>query len=119
DRSWPARWPFVRGTTLNEPAGGHLHPQPSWCAAPPGRFDRLADCGYPRRLSSEPVRTRCVATEGKDVTSNEPGLAGQRAAEPHVGGNYDFIIVANRLPVDRVTEPDGTSHWRRSPGGLV
>jgi alpha,alpha-trehalose-phosphate synthase [UDP-forming] len=50
--------------------------------------------------------------EGKHVTSNGPGKAGQR-------GGYDFIIVANRLPVDRVTEPDGSSHWRRSPGGLV
>ncbi|MEO9238253.1 MAG: trehalose-6-phosphate synthase, partial [Jatrophihabitantaceae bacterium] len=28
-------------------------------------------------------------------------------------------MVANRLPVDRVTEPDGRSVWRRSPGGLV
>jgi len=27
--------------------------------------------------------------------------------------------VANRLPVDRVTEPDGGTSWRRSPGGLV
>ena len=31
----------------------------------------------------------------------------------------DFIAVSNRLPVDRVIEPDGTPHWRRSPGGLV
>ncbi|HEU5270289.1 MAG TPA: trehalose-6-phosphate synthase, partial [Jatrophihabitans sp.] len=51
------------------------------------------------------------------MTSNGPGPAGQREARP--AGEYDFIIVANRLPVDRVTEPDGTSHWRRSPGGLV
>ena len=29
------------------------------------------------------------------------------------------MIVANRLPVDRVTLPDGTTDWRRSPGGLV
>jgi trehalose 6-phosphate synthase len=29
------------------------------------------------------------------------------------------VIVANRLPVDRVTLPDGESQWRRSPGGLV
>ncbi len=34
-------------------------------------------------------------------------------------GKYDFVIVANRLPVDRVTESDGSSGWRRSPGGLV
>jgi trehalose 6-phosphate synthase len=31
----------------------------------------------------------------------------------------DLVIVANRLPVDRVTLPDGTPGWRRSPGGLV
>ncbi|MFZ5871578.1 MAG: alpha,alpha-trehalose-phosphate synthase (UDP-forming) [Actinomycetota bacterium] len=31
----------------------------------------------------------------------------------------DFVVVANRLPVDRVTEPDGSTTWRRSPGGLV
>jgi trehalose 6-phosphate synthase len=31
----------------------------------------------------------------------------------------DLVIVANRLPVDRVTLPDGTTGWRRSPGGLV
>jgi trehalose 6-phosphate synthase len=31
----------------------------------------------------------------------------------------DLVIVANRLPVDRVVHPDGSSDWRRSPGGLV
>ncbi len=31
----------------------------------------------------------------------------------------DLVIVANRLPVDRVTNSDGTAGWRRSPGGLV
>ncbi|GGL95338.1 alpha,alpha-trehalose-phosphate synthase (UDP-forming) [Glutamicibacter protophormiae] len=31
----------------------------------------------------------------------------------------DFVVVANRLPVDRVTNPDGTQGFRRSPGGLV
>ncbi len=34
-------------------------------------------------------------------------------------GSADLVIVANRLPVDRVTLPDGTAGWRRSPGGLV
>jgi alpha,alpha-trehalose-phosphate synthase [UDP-forming] len=34
-------------------------------------------------------------------------------------GDYEFVIVANRLPVDRVTEEDGSTSWRRSPGGLV
>jgi trehalose 6-phosphate synthase len=31
----------------------------------------------------------------------------------------DLVIVANRLPVDRVTLSDGSTTWRRSPGGLV
>jgi trehalose 6-phosphate synthase len=31
----------------------------------------------------------------------------------------DLVIVANRLPVDRVVSPDGSVDWRRSPGGLV
>jgi trehalose 6-phosphate synthase len=29
------------------------------------------------------------------------------------------VVVANRLPVDQVTEPDGTTRYQRSPGGLV
>ncbi|WP_433955592.1 alpha,alpha-trehalose-phosphate synthase (UDP-forming) [Janibacter indicus] len=32
---------------------------------------------------------------------------------------YDLVIAANRLPVDRVVAPDGSSQWHRSPGGLV
>ncbi|MBU2076209.1 MAG: trehalose-6-phosphate synthase [Actinobacteria bacterium] len=35
------------------------------------------------------------------------------------GVSYDLVIVANRLPVDRVELPDGTKGWRTSPGGLV
>ena len=31
----------------------------------------------------------------------------------------DFVVVANRLPVDRVVNDDGSVDWRRSPGGLV
>ncbi|MFP5283779.1 MAG: trehalose-6-phosphate synthase, partial [Actinomycetes bacterium] len=30
-----------------------------------------------------------------------------------------FVVVANRLPVDRIELPDGTVDWRTSPGGLV
>lgn len=31
----------------------------------------------------------------------------------------EFVVIANRLPVDRITGPDGTVMWRKSPGGLV
>jgi trehalose 6-phosphate synthase len=34
-------------------------------------------------------------------------------------GDFEFIVVSNRLPVDRVTDDQGNSSWRRSPGGLV
>ncbi|MFS3126861.1 alpha,alpha-trehalose-phosphate synthase (UDP-forming) [Nocardioides sp. Bht2] len=36
-----------------------------------------------------------------------------------VPGHANLVIVANRLPVDQVTAPDGSLTWRRSPGGLV
>lgn len=32
---------------------------------------------------------------------------------------YQFVVVANRLPVDLTVAPDGTPRWQRSPGGLV
>ena len=31
----------------------------------------------------------------------------------------DFVVVANRLPVDMERLPDGTQRWKASPGGLV
>jgi trehalose 6-phosphate synthase len=34
-------------------------------------------------------------------------------------GNSDFVVVANRLPVDLERLADGTTTWKRSPGGLV
>jgi trehalose 6-phosphate synthase len=36
-----------------------------------------------------------------------------------VTDSANLVIVANRLPVDRVEGPDGSVEWRRSPGGLV
>ena len=32
---------------------------------------------------------------------------------------YDFVVVSNRLPVDRVVDADGIDAWAPSPGGLV
>lgn len=34
-------------------------------------------------------------------------------------GESDFVVVANRLPIDMRRLPDGTTTWQRSPGGLV
>lgn len=34
-------------------------------------------------------------------------------------GTSDFVVVANRLPVDLEHLPDGSHRWKQSPGGLV
>ncbi len=44
-------------------------------------------------------------------------LAGQGALR--AAGEYDFVVAACRLPVDRVDGRDGDAEWRPSPGGLV
>ncbi|MFT4124031.1 MAG: trehalose-6-phosphate synthase [Microbacteriaceae bacterium] len=34
-------------------------------------------------------------------------------------GDYAFVVVSNRLPVDRSVDADGVEGWQPSPGGLV
>ena len=34
-------------------------------------------------------------------------------------GRFRFVVVSNRLPVDRVVAEDGSASWKQSPGGLV
>ena len=34
-------------------------------------------------------------------------------------GEFDFVVVANRLPVDIQYQDDGSFTWQQSPGGLV
>src|SRR6478752_7005186 len=36
-----------------------------------------------------------------------------------VDETYSFVVVSNRLPVDRVVDEDGAERWNQSPGGLV
>src|SRR3979490_365644 len=47
--------------------------------------------------------------------------AGQDAGAANSVGSRDsdFVVVANRLPVDLERLPDGSTTWKRSPGGLV
>jgi trehalose 6-phosphate synthase len=59
--------------------------------------------GEPARLTGRD--TGAAAAEH----GNHGGTAGQRA----------FVVVASRLPVDRVEGPQGEATWRPSPGGLV
>jgi trehalose 6-phosphate synthase len=43
-------------------------------------------------------------------------VSGSSAAR---SGDSDFVVVANRLPIDMERLPDGSVTWKRSPGGLV
>ncbi|MFZ3267768.1 MAG: trehalose-6-phosphate synthase, partial [Mycobacterium sp.] len=47
-----------------------------------------------------------------------PRAGGPGSKDP-TSGESDFVVVANRLPVDMERLPDGSSNWKRSPGGLV
>src|SRR3984885_15188837 len=56
------------------------------------------------------------------VTRNvaESETAADAGKPPRLAGEYDFVVVASRLPVDRGDDPgSGESQWRPSPGGLV
>jgi trehalose 6-phosphate synthase len=50
-------------------------------------------------------------------TASTNVLSAEDTAPPP--GDYDFVVVANRLPVDRVEGSGGKAEWRTSPGGLV
>jgi trehalose 6-phosphate synthase len=47
-----------------------------------------------------------------------PHAGGTGPPDP-ASGESDFVVVANRLPVDMERLPDGSTSWKRSPGGLV
>ena len=58
--------------------------------------------------------------------SREPAESSQSSSSPTSSSSSDpvsrqaeFVVVANRLPVDLERLPDGTTRWKRSPGGLV
>jgi trehalose 6-phosphate synthase len=51
--------------------------------------------------------------EGKDDVTEPPQ---KKRKDPPTAS---FVVIANRLPVDRVENADGTITWRTSPGGLV
>ena len=48
---------------------------------------------------------------GESVSEASPSTVEARSS--------DFVVVANRLPIDMERHPDGTTTWKRSPGGLV
>jgi trehalose 6-phosphate synthase len=60
-----------------------------------------------------------LTEEVRGITTTKVSGHMTDTASPIPTGEYDFVVVSNRLPVDRVIEADGTASWARSPGGLV
>ena len=52
---------------------------------------------------------------GRETIAAAAGSESSRQA----AGGYSFVVVASRLPVDRVEGREGGPQWRPSPGGLV
>lgn len=65
--------------------------------------------------SDEPIEHVPTQRVGTPPDHGEP----DPRAPTGVTGRYDLVVVANRLPVDRVVHEDGSTSWTRSPGGLV
>jgi trehalose 6-phosphate synthase len=58
--------------------------------------------------------------EAAPASDREASAAPGEDDNPHQAvGDYNFVVVASRLPVDRVEGPVGEPEWRPSPGGLV
>jgi alpha,alpha-trehalose-phosphate synthase [UDP-forming] len=59
--------------------------------------------------------------EGRRSRPPDSGTAadGGTAAGGGARGRHSFVVVASRLPVDRIENPEGGTDWRPSPGGLV
>jgi trehalose 6-phosphate synthase len=52
-------------------------------------------------------------------TDNDRGGGGMGTKSQEFG-DYSFVVVSNRLPVDRVLDTDeDAAYWQQSPGGLV
>jgi len=61
------------------------------------------------------------AAGGRERNAQSDGPTAQATAQDFAWakGDYDFVVVACRLPVDRVEGPGGDAEWQPSPGGLV
>ncbi|MGP9680909.1 bifunctional alpha,alpha-trehalose-phosphate synthase (UDP-forming)/trehalose-phosphatase [Brachybacterium sp. AOP3-A1-3] len=51
--------------------------------------------------------------------SPSPSSPASDPADRSAAEGHDLVVVANRLPVDSRTLPDGATEWVTSPGGLV
>src|SRR4051794_15624272 len=86
----------------------------------------LQGCAHPRRQTTSMSFERCGRVPPVRRPARRPRVGrmtrsvGRSRGRRRTGEmTADVVIVANRLPVDRVVDADGTTTWRRSPGGLV
>jgi len=56
---------------------------------------------------------------GEAADSGDSDPVTEDASDPVREGGSDFVVVANRLPIDMVRLADGSTTYKRSPGGLV
>ena len=78
-------------------------------------WSRTYRCGAALQLAAEASLHAVTTTRaGRDLA-----VAHRRRLGGWQAGLANFVVVANRLPVDRDFNPDGTTTWRTSPGGLV
>jgi trehalose 6-phosphate synthase len=76
---------------------------------------KTADAAGSMTAGAAETRT-AHAAETRTAHAAESGTA-DAGGEP--AGQHGFVVVAGRLPVDRIEGPDGEADWRTSPGGLV
>lgn len=62
-----------------------------------------------------------MTTEFNPAHTDTPEAPAEAASAPMDAptDGASFVVVANRLPVDRTTDDEGNVSWRTSPGGLV
>ncbi len=56
---------------------------------------------------------------GAGGSATDESVSGASPSTAVEARSSDFVVVANRLPIDMERHPDGTITWKRSPGGLV
>jgi trehalose 6-phosphate synthase len=55
----------------------------------------------------------------RHVSQKLPPQQQENGSQEPVHGASDFLVVSNRLPVDRISTDSDDAGWRRAPGGLV
>ena len=73
------------------------------------------------QASQSAERAEHHTAQTADGEQDTPSTADKHPDASEAADTFDFMVVSNRLPVDRCSpdEPGCEDGWRRSPGGLV